>query len=298
MGFRPTIRTERRGLADRAAGVGADRPRRQPAGDRRRRAARRAARDPLAVPRVEHRAVARVLVRGAHRELVHVRLAEQAGARRRRAFAPRSPCRAAVALEDPRARGRRDPLGAEDVLDGDRRPCELRRRRRAAVPLRPPQVGVQLVGRGRGRVGVEVLVRGELAGRIRRSASATVSSRSSASSRLRARDPERALGGVGRRLQDLSAASSAAARRRAARSRARPRGRSAPPPRGRARSSARRGRGSRQLARHPLDLLVGELQPRQPRTCRTCSRSIIAADSRARRTTACATRCPDSIRGR
>ena len=98
---------ERRGLADRAAGVGADRAGREAARDRRRRAAGGAAGDAAAVPGVEHRAVGGVLVRGAHRELVHVGLAEHAGAglgepahRGRRVGRP-------VALEDPRAGGGR-----------------------------------------------------------------------------------------------------------------------------------------------------------------------------------------------
>ncbi len=65
-----------RGLADRAAGVGADRQRRLEGGDGRGRAAARAAGDALEVPRVVRGAVGRVLGRGAHRELVHVGLAE------------------------------------------------------------------------------------------------------------------------------------------------------------------------------------------------------------------------------
>ena len=101
---------ERGRLADRAAGVGADRAGGEAAGDGRGRAAGGAAGHAAAVPRVEHRPVGRVLVRGAHRELVHVGLAEHAGAggveaphRGRRVGRP-------VALEDARAgRGRRRP---------------------------------------------------------------------------------------------------------------------------------------------------------------------------------------------
>ena len=101
---------ERRRLADRAAGVGADRARREAAGDDRGRAAGGAARHPAPVPGVEDRPVGGVLVRGAHRELVHVGLAEHARAggvepadRGRGVGRP-------VALEDPRAgRGRRCP---------------------------------------------------------------------------------------------------------------------------------------------------------------------------------------------
>ena len=111
---------ERRRLADRAAGVGADRPRREPAGDGGGGAARGAARDALAVPGVEDRPVARVLVRRPHRELVHVRLPEhpRAGLGEVRDGGRR--VRRPVALEDPRAGGRLDALGAEEVLDRDR----------------------------------------------------------------------------------------------------------------------------------------------------------------------------------
>ena len=63
-------------LADRAAGVGADRPRRDAGRHGRGAAAARAARHALAVPGVLDRAEAGVLVRRAHRELVLVGLAE------------------------------------------------------------------------------------------------------------------------------------------------------------------------------------------------------------------------------
>ena len=123
-------------LADRAAGVGADRPRREPPGDRGRRAARRAARDPRAVPRVAHRAVARVLVRRAHRELVHVRLAEQPRARVAEPAHRGRRVRRPVALEDPRAGGGLDALGAEEVLDRDRQPAQRLAAAIRALPAR------------------------------------------------------------------------------------------------------------------------------------------------------------------
>ena len=83
-------------LADGAAGVGADRERRLVRRHGRGRAAAGAAGDPAEVPRVAGRAVGRVLGGGAHRELVHVGLAQdrqarpRAGARRpwRRTAAP------------------------------------------------------------------------------------------------------------------------------------------------------------------------------------------------------------------
>ena len=68
-------------LADRAAGVGPDRERRVERGHGRGRAAAAAAGHPVECPRVGGRAVRGVLGRGAHRELVHVRLAEDDRAR-------------------------------------------------------------------------------------------------------------------------------------------------------------------------------------------------------------------------
>ena len=105
-GLEPDDPAQRGGLADRAAGVGADRPRRRarPPPRRPSRPTSRPARV-RRVPGVRDRPEARVLVRRAHRELVHVRLAEQRGAR------PRSGLRTRgrrvgrpVALEDPRRR--------------------------------------------------------------------------------------------------------------------------------------------------------------------------------------------------
>ena len=67
---------EGRGLADRPAGVGAERPRSTTRGDHGGGTARRAAGHAREIPRVARRAVRRVLGRRAHRELVEVGLAE------------------------------------------------------------------------------------------------------------------------------------------------------------------------------------------------------------------------------
>ena len=67
---------DRRGLADRAAGVGADGQRRLVGGHRGRRPAGRAAGDPAQVPRVAAGPEGGVLGGGAHGELVHVGLAD------------------------------------------------------------------------------------------------------------------------------------------------------------------------------------------------------------------------------
>ena len=112
------------GLADRATGVGAERERRFEGGDRGGGTATGPAGDPAEVPRVVRRAVRRELGRRAHRELVHVRLAE-----RHHAGAPELEDRGGVvrrhpALEDLRPGGRGHVDRAEDVLDGDRHPGE------------------------------------------------------------------------------------------------------------------------------------------------------------------------------
>src|SRR5207247_2141403 len=72
---------ERGRLFDRAARVGAERPRGEAGGDRRGRATGRAAGDPGEIPGVPGRAERGVLGRRAHRELVHVRLAKKREAR-------------------------------------------------------------------------------------------------------------------------------------------------------------------------------------------------------------------------
>ena len=66
-------------LADRAARVGADRHGRHVGGHAGGRAAARAARGPREIPGIVHRAEGGVFVRAAHRELVHVRLADDHG---------------------------------------------------------------------------------------------------------------------------------------------------------------------------------------------------------------------------
>ena len=70
------------GLADGAAGVGAERGDGEVCRDGRRRSAARSAGDAVGVDGIAHGAVGRVLVRRAHGELVAVELAQQHRARR------------------------------------------------------------------------------------------------------------------------------------------------------------------------------------------------------------------------
>ena len=130
--FQPDDAAQRRRLADRAAGVGAERPRGQAGGDGGGAAAGGAAGHALAVPRVAHGAEGGVLVRGAHRELVLVGLREQRRAGLLQAPHDGGGVRRQVALEDPRARLAGHALGAEQVLDGQRHAAERRVGGRAA----------------------------------------------------------------------------------------------------------------------------------------------------------------------
>ncbi len=107
---------QRRRLADRAAGVGAERDRREAGRDRDRRAAARSARDAIERPRVARHAERRVLGRRAHRELVAVGLAEDDRAGRFEALDGGRGVGRHEALEDPRGRGRRHVARAEVVL--------------------------------------------------------------------------------------------------------------------------------------------------------------------------------------
>ena len=107
---------ERARLADRAAGVGAERDRRQAGRHRDRGAAARPARDAIQRPRIARHAERRVLGRRAHRELVAVGLAEDDRAGRFQALDGRRGEGRHEALEDPRGGGGRHVARAEVVL--------------------------------------------------------------------------------------------------------------------------------------------------------------------------------------
>ena len=139
-------------LADRAAGVGADGERGLEGPDDGGRAATGAARDPVEVPRVAGRAVGRVLRRGAHRELVHVRLAEDRHACGAQLADEGRVVRRHPALEDLAAARRRHTPGRHDVLDRDRdagHDVQL---------LAGGAARVDVAGRGEGPLAVEVEV--------------------------------------------------------------------------------------------------------------------------------------------
>ena len=107
-----------RGIAHRAAGVGAERRRRQARGQRRARAARRAAGMAVAVPGIARRRPGQVERRPAGRELVQRGLAEQHRARVvELAHDERVGCGAMV-LPDLGMAGRRHAFDVEDVLRG------------------------------------------------------------------------------------------------------------------------------------------------------------------------------------
>ena len=118
-GFMPTRPHRLGGLADRAAGVGAQRQRRFARRHRRGRAAAAAAGNALQVPRIARRLIGAVLRGRTHRELVHVRLAEQ-----HRVGLPQLRDDVGVVgrhelLQNLAAAGRRLAARAEHVLDRD-----------------------------------------------------------------------------------------------------------------------------------------------------------------------------------
>src|SRR3990172_2089867 len=108
--------TERGGLADRAARVRADAQRHVVRSHGRRRAAATAARDPREVPGVARRTPGRVLGRGAHGELVHVRLAGHDRAGLGEPLRDIGVIGADEATEDATAGGRGKPPCHHDVL--------------------------------------------------------------------------------------------------------------------------------------------------------------------------------------
>ncbi len=148
---------QRRRLADRAARVGPD-PEGDMAGrDRDRRAAAAATGDRVEVPGVAHRAVGAVLVRRAHRELVHVRLAEDHRPGIAEPLGDVGVVWRDVALEDPRSGRRLAALDRDEVLEGDGDAEERRQRLEGAAPLRPGRgdPGVGRVGLAEGAFAVD-----------------------------------------------------------------------------------------------------------------------------------------------
>ena len=145
------------GLLDRAAGVGAERPRREPGRDRRRRAAGGAAGNARGIPGIARRSVGRVLGGRAHRELVHVRLADRAQPARGTALGDGRVVDGLEAFEDLGAGGRLDPARRDHVLERDR---DAFSRRVVADAEEAVQLRVALVDRG--PVGGEDLLRRRL----------------------------------------------------------------------------------------------------------------------------------------
>ena len=118
---------QRRRLADRAAGVAAERQRGEAGGDRRRAAAARAAGDPGRVVRVAGGAERRVLGGAAHGELVEVGLADDDAAGGDDALDHGGVVGRAPAFEDLRRARRGDAPRAHVVLQRDRHAGERTR---------------------------------------------------------------------------------------------------------------------------------------------------------------------------
>ena len=136
------------------------------AGDGGRRTARRSARHPAEVPRVARRAIGRVLGRRAHRELVHVGLAEHDQVGGAQPLGDRRVVGRQPALEHAGTAGRRRPPHGQHVLERERYAGE----RTEVVAGGPPTVdiGGVIAGRSGGdvQIGVDVTFR-EGVGRAR-----------------------------------------------------------------------------------------------------------------------------------
>ena len=137
-------------LADRPAGVGADRQGRLVRGHGRRRATGGPARDAVQVPRVGRRPERGVLRGGAHRELVHVGLAQDHGPGVPQALGDVGVERRAVPLQDPGAGRALAALDRHEVLERHRDAEQRVERVHGAVTLAP---GVGQAGGGQARVG-------------------------------------------------------------------------------------------------------------------------------------------------
>ena len=130
------------GLADGAAGVGADRHRRQIRRDAGGGAAAGAARGPLQIPGVADRPIGRVFVGTPHRELVHVGLADDHSIGRSQPGDRIGVIGRLVAGQHPGAAGGRHVDRAERVLDGDRQAGQ----RAQGVAGRPSRVDLLRLG--------------------------------------------------------------------------------------------------------------------------------------------------------
>ena len=127
--------------------------------DRRRRSARRSARRQadiaaLAPPWADHRTVSAGLVRRAHRELVHVELAEHPRARLAQVGGDGALVGRLETLEDAAAGGRIDALRREQVLDAERDAGERREVAAATRLVRSIGSGKRVFG-SLDRIGVE-----------------------------------------------------------------------------------------------------------------------------------------------
>ena len=155
-GLEPGHAAQRRRLADRAAGVGGGGRRHQPGGHRRRRAAGGAARHARDVPGIAHRAEVAGLVGRAHRELVHVGLAEHDHAGGPQALDHRGIVGRDEIRQHARAAGGLLAAGAEDVLVGDRHAGQRRRLACRAAAHRPLPPRASAASRGDADEGIEL----------------------------------------------------------------------------------------------------------------------------------------------
>ena len=154
-GLEPDDAGERGRLPDRAARVRAEGDRHASRRHGGRRPAGGTAGHAREIPRVARRAVARVLRRGSHRELVEVRLADEDGALFAQPRDDRAVDDRREALEDPRARGGLDAARGEHVLERDGDAGQRRSLARAQPLVGGVRLGEGFLGRD-ADVGVEI----------------------------------------------------------------------------------------------------------------------------------------------
>ena len=155
-GLDPDDTAERRGLSDRAPRVGSEGAGHDPCRHRSRRSPRAPPRDPGPIAWISRGAEAGVLRRGAHRELVHVRLSENDRARAAKTPDNGRLERRDVSLQNPGATRGRQLHGAEVVLHGHGHAGEgTRARALAGVAAGTRAAGADLARRRRTALGTQ-----------------------------------------------------------------------------------------------------------------------------------------------
>jgi len=142
-GFQTDDPAVRGGLADRAASIGAQGAETLIGRHRRRRSATGTAADPAEIPGIFRNPIGAGLGGRAHGELIHGELPEDHRPGGLQLLDRRRVVWRHKIFQHPRAAGGAQPLGADDVLEGQRHPEQF-----AGFPGRPPPVGRGGLGQG------------------------------------------------------------------------------------------------------------------------------------------------------